>query len=130
MEKEFNTIEELCEYVDTNIPAEKYIIDIQPLPDNSKFLLRWQEQKYYTAQDGKTYPDEAWLTIDNKLVQIQDIELEHCRNILRMLIRRERNLQEQWKEAVTNFTNLIGEIKEELNQSTDNADSTPKHILH
>lgn len=96
---EFSTIDEVEEYI-MGVPSEpKLIFDIFQKIDG-KYLLRWQEQKYYVAQDGQTYPDEVWITKEGKSVQVQDLDVEHLRNVLRMIIRNDRKYEESLKELL------------------------------
>lgn len=52
--------------------------------------MQWIEQKFYTAQDGKDYRDEVWTTIEGEMKLVQDLEPEHARNVVRMILRNER----------------------------------------
>jgi len=89
MRKEIGTIEEAQTFVDALYKEEKYIIEVLQLAVGG-YAVQWQEHKSYTAYDGKVWPDEVWRTEDGRLLQIQDIDPEHCRNILRMMLRQER----------------------------------------
>lgn len=90
--KEVKTLEEV-ENIITPLATGEYVIDVKPLPDNSGYAIEWELHKTYVAfADGKEYLDEVWRTEDGRVLQIQDIEPEHCRNILRMIIRQNREL--------------------------------------
>ena len=102
MEKEFETIDEVEQFVKPLMDEKKYVIDVIQRSD-LKFVVQWQIHKTYVAQDGKVFYDEVWITKDGEMKQIQDIEPEHCRNILRMLLRQEREAEER-----------LGEITEQL----------------
>lgn len=78
---EFNTYEDVESYVNSLPPDPKLIIDMFETLDG-KYLVRCQEQKYYVAQDGKTYPDEVWFTREGKSIQVQDIEIEHILSLI------------------------------------------------
>jgi len=106
MKKEIKSIEDTDAFVNELLAEEKYVIDIQELPLNAGWIVQWQEHKTYKAFDGKEFPDEVWLTEDNRLLQIQDIEPEHCRNILRMMLRKEREA----KAAMENFTDHLVDV--------------------
>lgn len=118
------TIEEAQEVFDSLYNEDKFIINVQKLPVGG-YEIQWIEQKSYTALDGVSFPDEVWTTIDCDMVLVQDLEPEHCRNILRMLLRQERKLLEA---ATTEMCNtLFGEVG--LNE--DALDNNPsKHTLH
>lgn len=109
MRKEISTIEDAQNFVDALYKEEKYIIEVLQLAAGG-YAVQWQEHKSYTAYDGKVWPDEVWRTEDGRLLQIQDIDPEHCRNILRMMLRQEReaaerirDLAEMMKGAMTNL---------------------------
>lgn len=106
MRKEIFSTEETESFVNQLFDEKKYVINVQPLPDNNGYLVQWQEHKTYKAYDGKEFPDEAWLTEDNRMLLIQDIEPEHCRNILRMMLRQEREA----KIAMEQLSNHLVEI--------------------
>lgn len=94
--KTIDTYEDLINFLRPLQEAQKYLIDVHET--NGKFDVQWAEHKKYTAQDGVEYHDEVWLTKENELKFIQDLEPEHCKNILRMIIRNERKLQESIQE--------------------------------
>lgn len=106
MRKECNTIEEAQALVDSLYAEAKYIIEAQQLASGG-FAIQWQEHKSYTAIDGKVWPDEVWRTKDGRLLQIQDIEPEHCRNILRMLMRQDREAETRLNKE---FDKLLHEV--------------------
>lgn len=89
MQKTFKTEAEVDTFVNPMLDEDRFIIEIDDLVDGS-YLVKWQEHKTYVAVDGIEYPDEIWVTKDDQLLQIQDIEPEHCRNILRMILRNGR----------------------------------------
>jgi len=71
MEKIIKDRDEATAFVESLCIDEKYIVDVQELKDNAGFLVRWQEHKTYTAYDGKVYPDEIWLTEDDRTRTLQ-----------------------------------------------------------
>jgi hypothetical protein len=89
MKKEFDTIEEAEALVTPLLNENKWVIAVVYTKDQ-KYLVQWIEQKMYTAQDGKEYRDEVWTTIEGEMKLIQDLEPEHARNVLRMILRNER----------------------------------------
>jgi len=130
MQAEFKTAEEVETFVISLSKEEKYIIDIRPMSDH--FVVEWQEQKFYTAVDGATFPDEVWFTEDGRMLQIQDIPLEHCRNIIRMIIRQDREM-EQVRAAFKDALDILtAEIRENLEQAADPSliPGSDKPILH
>jgi len=67
----------------------KHAIDAYELEDGT-IRLTWIERSNYVAQDGKEYIDEVWMTKEGDLIQIQDLSEAHAKNILRMMLRTER----------------------------------------
>lgn len=97
MKQEVKTLEELETLVRPILNSHKYVIEVQELPDTAGYKVQWQEHKTYTAQDGKVFPEEVWFNQAGEMLQIQDISPEHCRNILRMILRNERELNDSFK---------------------------------
>lgn len=117
---EFDTVEDVEDYI-MSVPSEpKLIFDIYaPTPTNSKYIVKWQEQKYYVAQDGKTFPDETWITQDGKSIQVQDLEVEHLRNIIRMIIRNSRKYEDTLRDLLEKVTETNSDDLENYNPPKD-----------
>ena len=90
MKKEFKDKAEAEKFYDALRAENKYQFDAYMLPDNQGYGLQWIESKTYVAHDGKEFPDEAWLTEAGDLVLIQDLSEAHAKNIIRMMIRKDR----------------------------------------
>lgn len=116
MNKIIRTAEELEKFIAPLMLEGKYAIDIQELPNGAGYKVQWQEHKTYTAQDGEVFPEEIWFTEAGEMLQVQDISVEHCRNIVRMIIRNERKMRDMMNVAINHII------------EKDNA-SEP-HILH
>jgi len=114
MRKEIGTIEEAQTFVDALYKEEKYIIEVLQLANGAGYAIQWQEHKSYTAYDGKEWPDEVWRTEDGRLLQIQDIEPEHCRNILRMMLRQEREAEARLKELTDVLRDTMAAVKADI----------------
>jgi hypothetical protein len=91
MKAVFNSVDEAQVFVDELWTKGKYALGILPL-DNGKIEVQYIEHKEYIAVDGKTFPDEVWMTKEGKMILVQDLSPDHLRNILRMKIRREREM--------------------------------------
>jgi hypothetical protein len=137
MRKELKTIEEAQSFVDALYKEEKYIIEVLQLAGDSGYAIQWQEHKSYTAYDGKVWPDEVWRTEDGRLLQIQDIDPEHCRNILRMMLRQEREAEARLKVLTDTLRSTMDAMKADLQAgSEDTLDgsfipaSSDKPIIH
>lgn len=77
------------------------------------FKINWVKNKKYTSFDGKEFTDEVWTTEDGRMIHIQDLEPEHAKNIIRMMLRNSREISkaseqlfEQLSEA---FSGLLNE---------------------
>jgi len=137
MRKELKTIEEAQAFVDALYKEEKYIIEVLQLTGDAGYAIQWQEHKSYTSLDGKEWPDEVWRTEDGRLLQIQDIEPEHCRNILRMMLRQEREAEARLKVLTDTLRSTMDAMKADLQAgSEDTLDgsfipaSSDKPIIH
>ena len=114
MRKELKTIEEAQAFVDALYKEEKYIIEVLQLTGDAGYAIQWQEHKSYTSLDGKEWPDEVWRTEDGRLLQIQDIEPEHCRNILRMMLRQEREAEARLSVLTDTLRSSMDAMKADL----------------
>ncbi len=106
MKLEVNTIEEASAIVDPLMAEKKWAIAVVQKPDG-KFIIQWMEHKMYTALDGKEYRDEVWTTKEGDMKLIQDLEPEHAKNIIRMMLRQER-------EAKQHLDSLYDRVAETL----------------
>lgn len=88
--KTINDYDELVEFTMQLASNDKVSFDITSLPDQSGWVVKWIKLKTYTTHDGKEFLDEAWVTKAGEMILIQDIGLDHCRNIIRMMIRNQR----------------------------------------
>lgn len=66
-----------------------HAVDAFRLEDGT-FRLTWIELPKYTAQDGKQYTDEAWVTKEGDVIAVQDLSEAHAKNIIRMMLRQQR----------------------------------------
>ncbi len=92
--KEFATIDEVKEFVNPMVDEKKWVIDVRQKGKEGPFLVQWCEHKMYTTLDGKEFHDEVWRKEDGTIMLVQDIELEHARNIIRMILRQDREAEE------------------------------------
>lgn len=51
--------------------------------------------QFYTAFDGTVWPEETWITEDGRRILVKDLSADHARNIVRMIIRNDRIMNEQ-----------------------------------
>ena len=122
MKQTFDTEDEALSAIDDLYNKEtSYVIDMQELDDNAGFTVNWQEHKMYTAMDGKEYPEEYWITKNCEMIQVQDIPLEHLRNILRQLLRNDREMIDMADEP-NNMPSMCDD--------TDDEPTVVQHTLH
>jgi len=125
MKKTFINVDEAERFIKDLVSEEKYVINIQPT--NDTIQLEWQEHKSYETLDGKTFPDEVWITQDNRMFLVQDLEPDHCRNILRMLLRQERMAREKMED----LANHVSEIMADMETLEDDTEVVPANtVLH
>lgn len=116
-------------FVNDLIDKQTHVIEVEELPNGNGYEVQYIEHKTYTSLDGKSYPDEVWVTKEGDMKLIQDLEPEHARNILRMLLRQER-------EAKAGIEAMFEQIQSALkNGSTEeddefDSDTTTPHTLH
>lgn len=108
MKKEVNTFAELEEFL-TTLNDKKYVIDIKHLADNGAYIVQWQEHKTYISLAGEKFPEEVWITEAGDMFQIQDISSEHCRNILRMMLRNEREARNMMESVRDHLIDVVDE---------------------
>lgn len=127
MKKTVLTYEEMQALVEPLVESKLYVIDVQELEDNAGYTVQWLEHKTYVAYDGETYPDEVWLTEDNRLLLVQDIDPDHCRNILRMILRNDR---ESLTSEMSDLSEHLSMLKSalQIDDGTDDSENTAPTI--
>lgn len=93
MKQEVNNAEEVETLVNSLVAEKRWAINVIKLPTGT-FVINWTEHKKYTARNGKEFFDEIWINDDGEIKLVQDLEPEHARNILRQMLRREREGEE------------------------------------
>jgi len=71
--------------------------------EKTQSLNDQQVDQFYTDRDGKVWPEEIWETEDGRKILVKDLEMEHARNIIRMILRTDRQyaqLQEAMRTAI------------------------------
>jgi hypothetical protein len=90
------------------------------------FRVMWVENKMYTALDGKDYTDEVWTKEDGTMIVCQDLNLEHAKNIIRMIIRNERRLAHH--QDIIDYVNTLSEDDADI--IMEDSTSPVTHTLH
>ena len=99
MKKTIDSYAELQVFLAPLLAEDKWFIDIRRIKGTESYTVEWQEHKTYVAHgDGKEYRDEVWITEQNVPYFIQDLTPEHCRNVLRMILRQDRERDQMLKQ--------------------------------
>jgi len=128
MKKEVQTFEEAEAVVNPLLAEKKWAVSVSQQLDGS-FVIQWVEHKKYTAQDGKEFYDEVWTTREGEMKLIQDLEPEHARNIIRMILRKDRESAEKLNSL---FKMMTEEFMDDDETDDDSfvAPEPEKKILH
>jgi hypothetical protein len=126
MKKNIKTTDELELFVNKLI-GEKQVVEVFELPEGMGFEVQWIEHKSYTAQDGRTFPDEIWTTKEGEMKLVQDLEPEHLRNVLRMILRQER---ESRKSLEGILEQIVDEWSTKIDDEEEEPQPQPTHTLH
>lgn len=126
--KEFTDYNELEKFVQPLIDEKKWAIDIRQNTSSGMYKVCWIEHKNYTARDGKVFPDEIWTTAEGEMKCIQDLEPEHAKNVIRMMLRNEREQRAMLQAALSK---LAEDYADEDEQSVDiHSVAAGTQILH
>jgi hypothetical protein len=81
-------------------------IDVLKTADGT-FRVNWVPNQMYTALDGKEYVDEVWTMQDGTMIVCQDLEVGHAKNIIRMMLRNERERRRVEQEVMDSLTQAM-----------------------
>jgi hypothetical protein len=70
-------------------------------------------EQFYTAHDGTVWPEETWVTEDGRKILVKDLSADHARNIVRMIIRNDRILNEQHKQMLAALEAVFAQAERE-----------------
>lgn len=130
--KDFTDYAELEAFVQPLIDEKKWAIDIRQSTLNGTYRVLWIEHKNYTAHDGKEYPDEIWTTEAGEMKCIQDLDPEHAKNVLRMMLRQEREQRMMIQAALKRLADEVAEDNDDA--TVENLEGVlaqgGSHILH
>ncbi len=74
---------------------------------NGSFRITWIKNKKYTSWTGHEHTDEVWTTENGTMLAIQDIGLDHARNIIRMMLRNNRKFMQS---TITQLTEGLDDL--------------------
>lgn len=126
--KEFDTLEEAKSFTEDLMSEKKWAITVIQTTAG-KYLAQWIEHKKYTARDGLEYLDEVWTTVTGEMKLVQDLEPEHARNVIRMMLRQDREAAESLNALVQQLA-AENEDKEWDDMEPPFPGSTPNKALH
>lgn len=115
--KWFSTYEEVESFVTPMMPANAFWI--KEVEHGGGFEVKWIENKTYTAFDGKTYHDDVWVTEQQELISIQDLTDAHAKNIIRLLLRNQRESKKQWDELLTVLADQYVDDSSEISETNE-----------
>lgn len=129
MKKIIEGIDALNEFLEPMLKGE-FVVGAKEIELN-KFEVQWEVRKKYIAHDGKEFLEEAWMTEDGQMIQIQDLSEAHAKNILRMILRQRRE-SERALAAMEKLFQAMGGAEDELEELGDVPVSTTtgKPMLH
>ena len=91
MKHEVKTQDEAVAFVLPLIESGKYHVDVFEVKERGVIEIQWIEKKQYIAYgDKKQYIDECWMAEDGTMYNVQDLTEDHAKNIIRMMIRQDR----------------------------------------
>lgn len=131
MEQIVHTVEEADAIVSPLIAENKWAITVVQ-QTGGDYLIQWTEHKKYTAQDGKEFLDEVWTNKEGEMMFIQDMETEHVRNVVRMLLRNNRRVIEDMDKTIKSMTESImsGEFDDEEDELLPYFEMPEKKTIH
>ena len=114
-----------------DLHSKGYTIDIYDHPNGSVKVNWIMPKKFVNCVDNIEYNDEVWVKEDGTMINCQDLDLEHARNIIRMVLRNSREQLKLQEEIIANLRDAIESIEEneEFGSSTLSATDTPR-VLH
>lgn len=113
-EKKFTEYQDAVNFAAEKISEQKYIVHLRQL--GTEYAVIWQEHKDYIAQDGQSYPDEVWVTQDGEPILVQDLTEDHCRNIIRMVVRQYKEEQMVAEIALSAIQDMIANGDHEFHE--------------
>ena len=120
--KDFTDPDEAIAFVKTL--QENNCVDVMKTVDGT-FRINWVENKMFTAFDGKEYADEVWTKEDGTMIACQDLELDHAKNIIRMILRNEREQRKAQQEMMESLQQAMAQISSTVNEGEEQDDLPP-----
>lgn len=70
-------------------------------------------EQFYTDINGNVWPEETWITQDNRKILVKDLEVDHLKNIVRMIIRNDRTQLEQYTQMLEALELVFAQVERE-----------------
>jgi hypothetical protein len=124
--KTFGSLTEMNAFVAPLIAEDKWFMVIKKGINSSgkeEFTVEWREHLRYMAQDGRSYADEIWVTKDGVPYFVQELEVEHLRNVLRKFLREERENVEFGQYVSDIADEAAGLVAAVMDQKLDDIDA-------
>ena len=114
--KEFTDPDEAMEFCRT-LQADNCIKVSQQA--GGVFRVNWIANKMQKLASGEEVIDEVWTKEDGTMIVCQDLELEHAKNIIRMILRNEREQRRVQQEMMEALQQAIGQISDAQNSDDE-----------
>lgn len=69
--------------------------------------------QFYTSLDGKVWPEETWITEDGREILVKNLEPEHAKNIIRMVIRNQRENEREYQQMIAALEMIFAQNERE-----------------
>ena len=94
--------------------------------DDGLYQLSWLENVKYTSLTGEEHTDEVWTKEDGTMLAVQNIDLSHAQNIIRMLLRNERARNMVDSLAIDQLETLLNSAEDVISTVVNDS----KRVLH
>ena len=88
--KDFTSATDAIDFIE-ELANDDNTVDVAKL-SNGSHRVTWIKNKKYVTFDGKEFTDEVWTKEDGTMIVCQDLELAHAKNIIRMMLRQNREM--------------------------------------
>ena len=130
--KTFIDPEEVTKFIN-DLHDKGYAVDLYKTDDET-FKLNWIKLKKFTnVMDNVEYTDEIWTKEDGTMINCQDLDLPHAQNIIRMMLRNDREQRKVQQEIIASIQEAIATGDFSNIASTDDEvdqDISSNRVLH
>jgi hypothetical protein len=117
----FNHYPDVVSFIEDKVDDPTIALNISQQADMT-YKVEVQPRKQYLDQSNNTCLDEVWITRDGEMLQVQDLSEAHVKNILRMILKTEREarmryveqLAEQLQAAFNDDDEDLSELREAI----------------